>query len=180
MKTFKSKKKNNKGFTLIELLAVIVVLAIIMVIAMTTVLPYASEARKRAFAVEVNGAIQAASEEMTMIAIGTHKHNESPLENGVDYYRNDGATKYCFTMKKLVQLGFLSKSQKAINNGDYAGYVVVTAAAGTNYYTYTVKMHNSQYQVNATSDEVAATDISSYVLNDTDTASFQCSADLVK
>ena len=52
--------KDLRGFTLIELLAVIVVLAIIMLIAVNAVLPQMEKARRSSFAIEANGAIQAA------------------------------------------------------------------------------------------------------------------------
>ena len=99
MKTFKSKKLNKKGFTLIELLAVIVVLAIVMALTMATVLPFAAKARKEAFATEVNGIISAAGEEMTMIAIDTHRDGTGLLTTSVDYKKivSGDTTKYCFT-----------------------------------------------------------------------------------
>ena len=54
-------KKNLRGFTLVELLAVIVVLAIVMLIAVNAVLPQMERARRSSFAIEANGAIDAAN-----------------------------------------------------------------------------------------------------------------------
>ena len=57
-----NKKINSRrGFTLVELLAVIVVLAIVMLIALQAVLPAMDSARRQTFAIEANGAIDAAN-----------------------------------------------------------------------------------------------------------------------
>ena len=182
MKTFKSKKLNNKGFTLIELLAVIVILAIVMAMTMATVLPLAAKMRKDAFATEVNSIISAAGDEMTMIAIDTHRDGTGMLvDDGThkDYRKitSGDTTKYCFTMKKLVELGHLEKSQKALAS-DYQGYVVVSTKSGQNFYTYTTKVHNTQYSIDTTSDEVTGDEVKDYspTGNDTEAAAYNCSS----
>ena len=53
---------NRKGFTLIELLAVIIVLAVVTLLAVQAILPQVDKARKNAFVVEVNNAIEAAKQ----------------------------------------------------------------------------------------------------------------------
>ena len=57
---------NEKGFTLIELLAVIVILAIVMVLASQSVLPFMRNASKDSFVIEANGAIDAASNAISL------------------------------------------------------------------------------------------------------------------
>lgn len=143
--------KENKGFTLIELLAVIVVLAIVMVLAVTTVLPYMTQARKEAFALEANTASNAASSAMSLIMIGS-------LET--DYYTYDETNKeYCFTVENLMEAGLYEKDEKDANdNYVYQGVVKVTQTSGKAY-TYEVSLKNDQYYVNAVEGEVDQDDV---------------------
>ena len=180
MKTFKSKKLNKKGFTLIELLAVIVILAIVMAMTMATVLPLASKMRKDAFATEVNSIISAAGDEMTMIAIDTHRDGTGMLKDDTDNYKkivSGDETKYCFTMKKLVELGHLEKSQKALEK-NYQGYVVVTTKSGQNFYKYSTKIHNTQYTVTTESDEITGDEVNDYspTGDNNEAAAYNCSS----
>lgn len=149
MKTF----ENKNGFTLIELLAVIVVLAIVMVLATTTVLPLMSDTQVNAFILEANNARDAASNVMTLISIGNT--NDLNLTAGDDYRVNTANTKYCFSLKKLVEAGLWKKNIESVTPKDgkteYEGKVIVTTSAGaTNNYTYRVVMHNSNYYIDHT------------------------------
>ena len=171
MKTFKSKKLNKKGFTLIELLAVIVILAIVMAMTMATVLPLASKMRKDAFATEVNSIISAAGDEMTMIAIDTHRDGTGMLKDDTDNYKkivSGDETKYCFTMKKLVELGHLEKSQKALEKNK----------SGQNFYKYSTKIHNTQYTVTTESDEITGDEVNDYspTGDNNEAAAYNCSS----
>jgi len=135
--------KGKKGFTLIELLAVIVVLAIVMVLAATTVLPYMSNARKDAFALEANTARKAAANAVSLINAGAVKTNYTKTANG-----------YCFTIADLKALGLFEKDysegEKAndVSDDEYVGVVEVTQSA--NAFTYLVKMKNSDFYVSQT------------------------------
>ncbi len=175
LKTF----KNNKGFTLIELLAVIVVLAIVMLLAMSTILPYMNKARESAFAVEATAAVEAASNEMTMIAIGTHRHGDANLPTGDEANYKQITGGYCFSLKKLVDLSWWDKSPKAIkaNNkgGDYEGYVVVKPITGSNNYTYHIVMRNTAYYVDVEESEVDSADVKDSTTIPENTK-FDCSA----
>ena len=116
--------KENKGFTLIELLAVIVVLAIVMVLAVTTVLPYMNNAKKESFALEANGAKDAASNLLSLIMIGS--------EDGADYGSEGN---YCFDISDLKALGLYEKDDTT-----YSGTVKAVKATGATKYTYTVSL----------------------------------------
>ena len=142
--------KENKGFTLIELLAVIVVLAIVMVLAVTTVLPYMTQARKEAFALEANTAKDAASSAMSLIMIGS-------LDE--DYYVSYEDGSYCFTIENLMKAGLYEKDAKDENdNYVYQGIVKVTQSEDKAY-TYEVSLKNDQYYVSAISKEVVKGDV---------------------
>ncbi len=136
--------KNKKGFTLIELLAVIVVLAIVMVLATTTVLPYMADARKKTFAVEASEAINAASEAMTLKLLGSITSDDL---SGEGYTADEESGTYCFTLKKLVDLGIWQKDQKDLGEDKYEGYVQVLTSSPTKAYVYKIKMHNESLYV---------------------------------
>lgn len=146
--------KNESGFTLIELLAVIVILAIVMVLASSSIIPFMQNASKDSFAIEANGAIDAASNAISLISIGSVQREA----NGKDfsYTAGSGSTGtgsgevYCFTIDKLVNLGLFDLDTKSLatNGGSYAGTVMVNKTG--NAYTYTVQMQNDSFQVNKT------------------------------
>ena len=137
---------NKKGFTLIELLAVIVVLAIVLVLATSTVLPMLNRARQNAFAIEANSVIDAASQAVSLIQIGSY---EGTATADGDYSRSidstTGTTTYCFSLKKLLDMQLLKKDASLIVAGatysaqadKYQGTVTVTVPKSTNgTYTY--------------------------------------------
>ena len=101
-------KKNLRGFTLVELLAVIVVLAIVMLIAVQAVLPQMERARRQSFAIEANGAIDAAQAYFM----------SSSLTGGDGFPANDGDTE-CVTIDDLYTGGYTELDD------DYSGKVVV-------------------------------------------------------
>lgn len=151
--------KNKKGFTLIELLAVIVVLAIVMVLATRAILPGIGNVSKDAIATEANMFVDAASDAISLISIGSITSSNLGA-NGTDYSKvedsaNDTTT-YCFTLKKLVDLGLVKKDLE-----DYAGSVVVKRT-GTKY-VYTIAMHNKDLEVPANSGSVSTADVDDYV-----------------
>lgn len=151
---------NKKGFTLIELLAVIVVLAIVMVLATTTVLPYMNTAASKAFVTEANGAIDAASQAITLMSIGSI---DEPT-TGADYKKtvteSEGVTttKYCFSLKQLVELGIWTKDIDAVSGTtpEYAGTVVATKTSNSNAYSYAVEMHNADLYVKSAAGTIDA------------------------
>lgn len=139
------KKMNNKGFTLIELLAVIVILAIVTVLASQSILPFMQNAGKNSFAIEANGAIDSASNAVSLLSIGSI---DMPKDNDKNFKR-DG-DKYCFTLDWLVDKGLYDLDVKSLEShtdgkGSYAGKVEVTKSG--NAYTYTIFMHNKEYYV---------------------------------
>mgnify|MGYP000776451270 CR=1 FL=1 len=99
---------NLRGFTLVELLAVIVVLAIVMLIALQAVLPSMERARRQTFAIEANGAIDAANTYFM----------SSMLTGGSGFPATEGGTS-CVTIAKLYEEGFTELG----NN--YSGKVIV-------------------------------------------------------
>lgn len=165
IKTFKEKN----GFTLIELLAVIVVLAIVMVMASTTILPYLSRSRYNAFAIEVNATRDAASKAMTLVTIGSITSTDLGT-TGADYnytQAEDGTTKYCFSLKKLIELGIIEN--KDIDNDlgadKYEGRVIVENKKDSRAYTYTVSMHSSDLAVKNKAGELDGSDKNSEIIN---------------
>ena len=171
MKTF----KNTKGFTLIELLAVIVVLAIVMAIAVTSVLPAMTSARKEAFALEANNAMETASNILSLYNLGIL---DKPGK-GTDY--QEGNNKYCFSLKYLSETGYLDKKSEyfAGDTPEYAGKVIVeTSGDGmTGKYTYTITMHNNLYKVTNIKGSVDSkkTTIDNYASSEAKTA-YECAA----
>ena len=109
-------EKNNKkkGFTLIELLAVIVVLAIVAVLGASIILPALANARKDAFVTESNNFIEAASNAVNMIQVGSIPKKE--YEDAGAKYDTD-AKKYCFTLESLRELGLFDKKDITGYNG---------------------------------------------------------------
>lgn len=123
----KNNMKDLRGFTLIELLAVIVVLAIIMLIAVNAVLPQMAKARRSSFAIEANGAIDAAqSYYMSQNLVGG---NGLPTTEG-------GVA--CVTIKELYDAG---QTELNPENG-YKGKVVVKKQG--NIYLYRVYLTKSE------------------------------------
>ena len=106
-------KKNNslRGFTLVELLAVIVVLAIVMLIALQAVLPAMENARKQTFAIEANGAIDAANTYFINSSLTGDIAASLPFEDD---------TSNCVTIETLRTQGFTELGT------NYEGKVVVT------------------------------------------------------
>lgn len=127
----KTNKELNafRGFTLIELLAVIVVLAIIILIAVQAVLPQMDKARRNAFAIEANTAIQAAQAYFTAGDI-----------MGGDTLPNDTTTQKCVPINVLVSNGFYD-----VDVSKYSGSVQVEKIG--NLFLYKVWIHNNEYQI---------------------------------
>ena len=148
MKTFKDKK----GFTLIELLAVIVVLAIVTVLATSTILPYIVDVRKQAFADEANEAIEAASRAMTLLTISSITEEDDLKGEAGDFSK--GTNSYCFSLKKLVELGLWEKDIEDIGANGYDGYVKVVTSDSSKAYTYQLKMHNQSLYVDSKGGDV--------------------------
>jgi len=169
----KINNRNRKGFTLIELLAVIVVLAIVMVLATSTILPLLSSARTSSFALEANNAIDAASQAVSLIQLGTSTIDTT--ESG-DYKRTvtDTSTTYCFSLKKLIQYGLLKKDEKSLGATKYEGTVTVTAPKNSNQYTYAVSMHSSNFYVNSTGN-VEESNVNEWSSSSTVTLKTSCS-----
>lgn len=119
-----------RGFTLIELLAVIVVLAIIILIAVNAVLPQMERARRSSFAIEANGAIEAAKGYfMNYELLGsTDQQGNVGLPSSANGYS-------CVTIKHLIEEGFSD-----LNPANYTGYVIVRKGSGNteNMYFYEV------------------------------------------
>ena len=124
-----------RGFTLIELLAVIVVLAIIILIAVQAVLPQMDRAQRSVFAIEANGAIQAAQ---TYFTTGKLMGNDIGDTLPVD----DGGWK-CVPIEKLIDQGF-----SELEKGTYDGRVEVYKK-GTLYYYKVWLQKNKEYMIMA-------------------------------
>lgn len=125
------KRFNKKGFTLIELLAVIVVLAIIMLLAVQAVLPQMEKARKNAFVVEANAAIEAAQN-----LVLTKQVADSDFT----------ISKNCVSIETLKNYGYYETNGK----DQYTGYVEISRDGSSDNkagYTYKVHMTNKQYKV---------------------------------
>lgn len=114
---------NKKGFTLIELLAVIIVLAIVTLLAVQAVLPQVEKARKNAFVIEANQAIDAAKQWRTT----------QELESS-------GTIPSCVTISTLISDGYFEVS----NAANYKGSVSFSKSG--NVQTYTILMSNGSYQ----------------------------------
>ncbi len=157
MKTF----RNEKGFTLIELLAVIVVLAIVTTIAVSVVLPQIPSVKQDAFVVEANALRTGASDAITAISLGYVQAGSQ--DSNYKVTTSDSETVYCFTMTKLIELGFLkNKDVSDIATDKYEGVVKVTSKNDSPGYTYSINMHNESYYVTKTSGEVKKEDLKDY------------------
>ena len=140
-----------RGFTLIELLAVIVVLAIIILIAVQAVLPQMDRAQRSVFAIEANGAIQAAQTYFTTGKLmGNNIGDILPV--------NDGGWK-CVPIEKLIDQGF-----SELEKGTYNGRVEVYKK-GTLYYYKVWLQKNKEYMIMAAG---ATKDEGSYINEDVD------------
>ncbi len=137
---------NEKGFTLIELLAVIVILAIVMVLASQSVLPFMRNASKDSFAIEANGAIDAASNAISLFNVGQLTLDDDP-GNGLRKY---GTGSYCMELKFLVKEGLYSLRSDKVggDSPDYSGYVLVLKSKDSNTYKYRLKFRNKKYVYN--------------------------------
>ena len=114
-----------KGFTLVELLAVIVVLAIVMLIALQAVLPAMDSARRQTFAIEANGAIDAANTYFMSSMWSSDPNRESlPVSEGVTV---------CVDIATLYAAGYTELNP---DNDHYTGKVEVVKKG--NLYLYTV------------------------------------------
>ena len=158
--------KNKKGFTLVELLAVIVVLAIVMVLATRTVLPLMNKAKVQAFATEAGEAIRAASDTITIYSLGQIDN----LVDGNDFKRSGtevagGKVTYCFSIKKLVELGYYDKASEDVTGAspEYEGVVIIENNFDDNSYKYHLIMHNSEYYTNVEKSSVKNGDVKQYV-----------------
>ena len=144
-------KGNKKGFTLIELLAVIVVLAIVAVLGAGLVLPALSSARKNAFIVEANNAIDAASRAVSYYQIGTLTATEITSAGGKYTYSATSDDEFCFTLQSLVTLGVFDKKDLT----GYSGTIKVKIPKSNNKaFTYTTSMKNSDFAIHSATGSV--------------------------
>lgn len=161
--------KDNRGFTLIELLAVIVILAIVMVLASSSILPFMRNAGRDAFALEANGVIDAASNAISLITVGSidadGSYNGQPVPGNTaddkkkhfNKVTTDTATKYCFSLDYLVKFGLFDLKEASLKSdsagkGTYEG--MVEAVKNGNAYTYTVYIKNDEFMVNGIANTV--------------------------
>ena len=157
-----NKMKDNRGFTLIELLAVIVILAIVMVLASSSILPFMRNAARDSFALEANGVIDAASNAISLITVGSinsqnGSYGSQTISNNTDnvhFKPLAGEKSYCFSLDYLVEFGLfdLKKESLVTKGGKYEG--AVTAVKSGNSYTYTVYLSNGEYMVNPATNTV--------------------------
>ena len=124
---------NKKGFTLIELLAVIIILAIVTLIGATTVLPYMSDAREKAFNVEAHNVVSSAKRAMELYNLGEITlTSDTVCSDDKDpclkcYKSSDKST--CFSVLGLINLGIYDADKFTFTgkvvfdeNGDYTLY----------------------------------------------------------
>lgn len=137
---------NEKGFTLIELLAVIVILAIVMVLASQSVLPFMRNASKDSFAIEANGAIDAASNAISLHNVGQLDLSATKSSEGFTRYDTGF---YCFTLKFLVDQGLFSLREDKVNGStpEYAGFVI--AKKGDSSFKYALVFRNKKFIYNS-------------------------------
>lgn len=118
-----------RGFTLIELLAVIVVLAIIILIAVQAVLPQMDRAQRSVFAIEANGAIQAAQ---------TYYTTGKIMGDGIgDTLPVDEDKPKCVTIDDLIDQGF-----SELEKDTYQGQVQVVKHGDLYYYRVYLEKNN--------------------------------------
>ena len=131
------RKLNKKGFTLVELLAVIVILAIIILLAMPNIISSMNNARRGAFATEVNSIIRQA---------GT-AYSELSMQGNLP----SGST-VCFDVKMLGNQtggkGYLSK-----NLSNYSGTITMTISGSA--VAYDVKITDGTYKIDGTGTDFA-------------------------
>lgn len=118
---------NARGFTLVELLAVIVVLAIVILLALQAVMPALSSAKKQVFALEANGAIEAAQ---------TYFMNNNLTGSGQSLPVNDGGAR-CVPIQTLIDGGFSDLDPES-----YSGRVLVKKSG--NIYVYNVSIQKDK------------------------------------
>ena len=118
----------KRGFTLVELLAVIVVLAIVMLIALQAVLPAMDSARRQTFAIEANGAIDAAN---------TYFMSSMWVPDAGGVTLPIGDEEVCIGIKKLYDLGYTE-----LNPDHYSGKVVVKKKGNNYLYTVYIQKDN--------------------------------------
>ncbi len=150
---------NEKGFTLIELLAVIVILAIVMVLASQSVLPFMRNASKDSFVIEANGAIDAASNAISLFNVGQLDLSKADGKKFTKTTVEGKTTAYCFTLEYLVEKGLYSLKSNKITSDNYGGYVVASKG-DNNSFNYTLYFRNKDFYVNGfSSGAVAAKDV---------------------
>lgn len=168
-------KENKKGFTLIELLAVIVVLAIVSVLGASIILPALADARKNAFVSEANNFLEAASEGISLIQVGSITNAELTAV-GSDYKKTSVAasgttpayTTYCFTLNGLIKLGLFDKKLDSTGKvPNYNGKVSVRVNDGSKQYIYTTTFSNKDFYVNNVTGNITATNVVEYATNET-------------
>lgn len=118
---------NERGFTLIELLAVIVVLAIVMLMGAMAVIPRMNDARKQAFALEANTAIQGVQQYLMSNEL---KAGDATVFPTVDNQR------VCVKIADLIENSIVDF------DSNYKGYVIVQKVKDKNKYLYQVTMTN--------------------------------------
>lgn len=133
--------KNLRGFTLVELLAVIVVLAIVMLIAVQAVLPQMERARRQSFAIEANGAIDAAQTYFM----------SSSLTGGDGFPATEEGTS-CVTIQDLYTGGYTE-----LQYPNYSGKVVVQKK-GNIYIYYVYLEKDDTWMINGAGSDVPSTD----------------------
>ena len=156
--------KGKKGFTLIELLAVIVVLAIVSVLGASLILPALADARKNAFVSEANNFLDAASQGISLIQVGSITNAELTAV-GSDYKLTTGDTTktYCFTLNGLIKLGLFDKKLNSEGKvPDYNGKVVVTVTEGSKQYIYNTTFSNKDFYVNGVTGNIAVSNVKEY------------------
>ncbi len=147
MKTYKS----NKGFTLIELLAVIIVLAVVTLLAVQAILPQVDKAKKNAFAVEANNAIDAAKQWYAEAAIsGTTLTKKTSSCSSTTY-----SACYCVKIKTLIDNGFFEG-----DNNKHYGYAVILLKKANDSAVYQIVMTDGVYTTRASGNAATKTDAS--------------------
>lgn len=128
--------KNERGFTLIELLAVIVVLAIVLLMGAMAVIPRMNDARRQAFALEANRAIQGAQ---TYLVNNNLKGN---TKDDIKKLPVSAEKTECVTIKELIDEGILDFDP------NYEGRVLIKRKnASSDVYLYQITMTNGTLQV---------------------------------
>lgn len=125
--------KNERGFTLIELLAVIVVLAIVLLMGAMAVIPRMNDARRQAFALEANRAIQGAQTYLVNNNL-KGKKTDGEVPQTLPVNANEIV---CVTIAKLVSDGILDFDP------NYKGRVLVKRKDNeSDVYLYKISMTN--------------------------------------